>query len=226
VEAWLNYAGDSASYIFPVFLNHNGLEIESPSSGGTYAVSIMVNDAIYERTSYLPLNSWVSVAATRTGSTYQLYDGGNPDNAAAMSDSGYANAGVYKLGAAYTGSNSFGGKMDEVRISNIVRSADWIATGYNNQSSPGTFVTVGSPSGGGGGGGGNVSITVTASVTGTPMTVDGNNCTAPCSFTWASGSSHTSTSKIVNDYDPNQTPDQNLALSKQNTAMIKKDCGL
>jgi hypothetical protein len=79
--------------------------------------------------------------------------------------------------------------MDEVRISNIVRSADWIATRYNNQNWPRTFVTAGSPSGDGDGG--DVSVTVTVSVTGTPMTVDGNNCTAPCSFTWASGSSHT-----------------------------------
>jgi len=33
--------------------------------------------------------------------------------------------------------------LDEVRYSNIARSADWIATEYNNQSSPSTFMTVG-----------------------------------------------------------------------------------
>lgn len=32
------------------------------------------------------------------------------------------------------------GDIDEVRISNITRSADWIATEFNNQNSPGTFV--------------------------------------------------------------------------------------
>jgi len=32
------------------------------------------------------------------------------------------------------------GDIDEVRISNITRSADWVATEYNNQNSPGTFV--------------------------------------------------------------------------------------
>jgi hypothetical protein len=34
------------------------------------------------------------------------------------------------------------GSLDEVRISNIARSSDWIATEYANQSSPSTFFTV------------------------------------------------------------------------------------
>ena len=38
----------------------------------------------------------------------------------------------------------FYGTLDEVRISDITRSADWITTEYNNQNSPGTFCTVGS----------------------------------------------------------------------------------
>ena len=36
------------------------------------------------------------------------------------------------------------GALDEVRISNIVRSAAWISTEYNNQSSPSTFYSVSS----------------------------------------------------------------------------------
>jgi Concanavalin A-like lectin/glucanases superfamily/Domain of unknown function (DUF2341) len=35
------------------------------------------------------------------------------------------------------------GRIDEVRVSNIARSADWISTEYNNQSNPSTFYTVG-----------------------------------------------------------------------------------
>jgi prepilin-type N-terminal cleavage/methylation domain-containing protein len=38
----------------------------------------------------------------------------------------------------------FGGQLDEVRVSNTARSADWIVTEYNSQSAPGTFYTVGS----------------------------------------------------------------------------------
>ena len=39
---------------------------------------------------------------------------------------------------------SFRGDLDEVRISAAVRSADWIATEYANQNSPGTFYSTGS----------------------------------------------------------------------------------
>jgi hypothetical protein len=42
------------------------------------------------------------------------------------------------------------GKLDEFRVSNCARSATWIATEYNNQSSPSTFAAVGSESGIGG----------------------------------------------------------------------------
>ena len=47
----------------------------------------------------------------------------------------------------YTGSGGeqrhFNGILDEVRISNSVRAPDWIKTEYNNQSSPGTFYSLG-----------------------------------------------------------------------------------
>lgn len=40
----------------------------------------------------------------------------------------------------------FDGLLDEIRISNVVRDSDWITTEYNNQNSPGTFITVGTES--------------------------------------------------------------------------------
>ena len=44
----------------------------------------------------------------------------------------------------YNNSNSdFDGAMDEIRISSISRSSDWIATEYANQNTPGSFVTFG-----------------------------------------------------------------------------------
>jgi len=41
----------------------------------------------------------------------------------------------------------FSGIIDEARISNLVRSPDWIKTEYNNQSSPSTFCSVGGEEG-------------------------------------------------------------------------------
>lgn len=40
---------------------------------------------------------------------------------------------------------TFDGLLDEVRVSSVSRSADWIGTQYRNQSDPGTFYTVGNP---------------------------------------------------------------------------------
>jgi hypothetical protein len=38
---------------------------------------------------------------------------------------------------------NFDGLLDELRVSNTARSADWIATEYNNQSNPSAFLSVG-----------------------------------------------------------------------------------
>jgi hypothetical protein len=41
--------------------------------------------------------------------------------------------------------NYLNGAIDEVRVSNIARSSDWISTEFANQSQPSTFYTVGAP---------------------------------------------------------------------------------
>jgi len=41
--------------------------------------------------------------------------------------------------------NYFNGAIDEVRVSNIARSPDWISTEYANQSQPLTFYTISAP---------------------------------------------------------------------------------
>jgi hypothetical protein len=43
-----------------------------------------------------------------------------------------------------TAVDSFYGSLDEPRISNIARSANWILTEYRNQSAPGTYISLGS----------------------------------------------------------------------------------
>jgi hypothetical protein len=75
----------------------------------------------------------------------------------------------------------FNGSIEEVHISNSARSAGWITTEYNNQSSPSTFYSVGGhqPSGGGGG---TVTITMATSPSGLALTVDGTGCTTPCGY--------------------------------------------
>lgn len=45
------------------------------------------------------------------------------------------------IGSRKDGYSYFGGLIDEVRISNVARSAGWVKTEYNNQSNPGSFLS-------------------------------------------------------------------------------------
>lgn len=58
---------------------------------------------------------------------------------------GYWRIGSYKISAGWgTGSDGYyAGNIDEVRISDTIRSPDWIKTDFNNQNSPSTFYSVG-----------------------------------------------------------------------------------
>jgi hypothetical protein len=47
------------------------------------------------------------------------------------------------LGSNYWGSERFNGSLDEIRISNVSRSAAWLQTCYNNQKYPSSFCTIG-----------------------------------------------------------------------------------
>src|SRR5213078_3452970 len=49
---------------------------------------------------------------------------------------------LFNIGRRTDGLGYFLGSQDEIRISNIVRSAGWIGTEYNNQSNPGTFLSL------------------------------------------------------------------------------------
>lgn len=88
------------------------------------------------------LGIWNLVTMTRAGSTYYVYINGNTPQVAV----GYSGSAlVRQFGNLYSG-GGFGylnASVDEIRISNIARSASWIKTNYNNQSSPNTFYTVG-----------------------------------------------------------------------------------
>ena len=100
-------------------------------------------------TSAISTSTWNYVVGTNDGTTLKIYLNGNL--AASVSSSGdsisnnpFAINGVYP----YAGGNA---QFDEVRASNSTRSAPWILTEYNNQSSPGTFFSVGAAQGQGGG---------------------------------------------------------------------------
>jgi Concanavalin A-like lectin/glucanases superfamily/Fibronectin type III domain/Domain of unknown function (DUF2341) len=88
--------------------------------------------------------SWHLVEITRSGNSETAYLDGSPTLSAAFSgttDSG----GNLEIGAdPVEGGYYWNGYLGEFRISNITRSADWIATEYHSQSAPSTFYSIGS----------------------------------------------------------------------------------
>lgn len=86
---------------------------------------------------------WHNIQAVRnTGSSVLIYVDGLLDTTTPYTDPGPIDApGAENIGG-LSSTYNFNGVLDEVRVSNVARSADWIAAEYNNQSSPSTFYTL------------------------------------------------------------------------------------
>jgi hypothetical protein len=133
-------------------------------------------------------NAWNHVVYTADGNKARVYINGQLAGSSSSFVSATAAAATAYLGRDQAAnSNGLNGILDEARISNIARSADWIVAEYNNQSAPGSFYTVG----GAETASATVSVTVTSAPSGLGLTVDGTACAAPCVFQWATGSAHT-----------------------------------
>jgi hypothetical protein len=89
-------------------------------------------------------NLWHFFAHTATTNAYQVYADGIPIGSGAFSGTPLLLDANHDLLIGKTGlsGEGFSGLIDEARVSKVVRSADWIATEYNNQNSPGTFFTI------------------------------------------------------------------------------------
>jgi RHS repeat-associated protein len=92
-------------------------------------------------------NKWHFAVDTYTNGAEELYVDGQFAGSQQVAEVGYNSAYAYFVGAGETANwpaaNGswlyFNGVLDEVNISTIARSGDWVQTEYNNQSSPSTF---------------------------------------------------------------------------------------
>jgi hypothetical protein len=89
----------------------------------------------------ISLGEWNYVQVTKSGTNVSFFINGENAGTRTFSNSeispliGYP----FKIGGPDINEFYFTGSMDEVRVSSVARPADWIATEYNNQNSPGTF---------------------------------------------------------------------------------------
>ncbi len=85
------------------------------------------------------------LVGTYDGTKVRIYWDGVQENSTSATGNLLANGDDVSIGVNSGTSNGtpFDGDIDEVRISDAARSADWILTEYNNQSDPPSFYTVG-----------------------------------------------------------------------------------
>lgn len=91
----------------------------------------------------LNTNQWYHVVGVYDGTNAMLYLNAAVDKTGAYSGGIFNSTGDVEIGSRNGGSVLYNGDIDEFRVSNTARSADWISTEYNNQNSPSTFYTVG-----------------------------------------------------------------------------------
>jgi hypothetical protein len=97
---------------------------------------------------------WHYIVGVFNGTNVTIYIDGSSDGSTACGNTfvGYAHPDLLLGGIDAGGSGDIGsstyldGIIDEPRFSSVARSAAWIAAEYNNQNSPGTFITMGSES--------------------------------------------------------------------------------
>jgi parallel beta-helix repeat protein len=143
VGAWINLTNISAetdrfvTVIGSAVLRHDG--VSSPGQLDYYVSTGGTNRHIRVNSS-LSAGAWYYVVGTWDGTTQVLYKDGAPIGSATPGGTLDADTG------AHFSSNSevMDGSIDEVRVSSVARSADWIETEFNNQSAPASFYTVGS----------------------------------------------------------------------------------
>ena len=150
-SAWVKFAANATTYDITTFFGLDSASSKSayflyrsPSGKATTEFGSGYGNATGLTT--LVGGTWYYITATYDGSNNKIYVNGTVEATTAFSSGNLGGNALY-IGAYYPapGPTLFtNGIIDEARISNIARSANWILTEYNNQNSPSTFYTIGS----------------------------------------------------------------------------------
>jgi hypothetical protein len=141
VSAWLvsNAPADSHPIYFgdDAAMLNLGISFDTSGRAWTYW-----NGGIYAATAGGGWN-WYTFVYDLTAKSVTFYVNGALDSThTGLPTFGTINP-VVGIGAYANGTSHFPGAIDEVRISAVAESADWILTEYRNQSAPGTYISAG-----------------------------------------------------------------------------------
>ena len=155
LSAWVYITGTNAEEEWIIVKNTSNLEnaqygfyIQDVRTSGNIIVYI---DGTSKNLGTLSLSTevWHNLTITWDGTTINSYVNGEYLGTNSYAESLIINGAFVNIGGrsgAADGNTSayvINGNIDETRISNIARSADWIATEYNNQNDPNSFYSIG-----------------------------------------------------------------------------------
>jgi len=95
-------------------------------------------DVLATQTSAVTLSNWVQVTGTLDGGNLNLYVNGQLNSVTPTTATPYSNTSQLWIGAD-SGRDYLNGKMDELRMENAPRSANWISATYQNIASNSVF---------------------------------------------------------------------------------------
>lgn len=146
--AWVNPTSFPAAYVSVISRNDGSFNCSLlVKSTGKMACYVSANAQVFfdPGSHTLSTGTWYHLVMTYDSSAGLIgYVNGASDGTAAANGTANTNAISTFIGSdPSTGGRGWNGKIDQVTISSVARSANWITTEYNNQSAPGTFETLG-----------------------------------------------------------------------------------
>jgi len=157
LEAWVNMTAITDwPYVYGLDYRANGtwsspwdaIELGFGEESSSPVFYIAVDGSLKQETnsSTIALGQWAHIVGTYDGSNMIFYVNGVSLTTKAQSgpiDYGTSQDMDIGIATQYVSTGgAINGLIDEARISSVARSADWIATEYNNVSSPSTFYTL------------------------------------------------------------------------------------
>jgi hypothetical protein len=147
VSAWIyanSFGGGGKGYIFcqntsggPVF----AFTLEN--SGTTKGLQLYINPTgVYSSANVIDFAAWYHVAVTYSGTTASFFVNGVAAGTATNSNTFLTTGIGAEIGNLGNGGRNFDGVLDEVRVANVARSADWIAHEYAQQAQASAWYTM------------------------------------------------------------------------------------
>ena len=157
MEAWVNPDSLATNHRIIIAKDDNFLNVANNTygimllntSGNWYAgVTDTSNNEGAVNDGAMSINNWhLGAYAWDTTNKFAVVDGTATDTSTDSVAAIRTNADNLWIGENNNGVTpySFDGTLDEIRLSNIKRTAGWLVTGHNNQNAPSTFITGATP---------------------------------------------------------------------------------